>query len=299
MKILVTGATGLIGKYLVKRLKKNGHEVVILTRKKSEKPNEFQWNPNENFIEDAAFENIETIIHLAGATIAKRWTKEYKKELYSSRINAANLLKSYCVKHQTKLKSFISASGINYYGTFTSDEILTEDTSIKKLDFLAKLSADWEKSAFEFSEIAERVVCLRTAMVLAKEGGSFVPLKKLTDFNLASPVGKGKQWMNWIHIEDLAKMYVEAIENPHYKGNYNAVADEIVTNKTFMESLAKKSHKFFLPIPVPEFILKLVLGEMSTIILEGSRASNEKIKSVDFTFKYSILNAALEDLLSK
>jgi hypothetical protein len=299
MKILVTGATGLIGKYLVKRLKKNGHEVVILTRKKSEKPNEFQWNPNENFIEDAAFENIEAIIHLAGATIAKRWTKEYKKELYSSRINAANLLKSYCVKHQTKLKSFISASGINYYGTFTSDEILTEDTSIKKLDFLAKLSADWEKSAFEFSEIAERVVCLRTAMVLAKEGGSFVPLKKLTDFNLASPVGKGKQWMNWIHIEDLAKMYVEAIENPHYKGNYNAVADEIVTNKTFMESLAKKSHKFFLPIPVPEFILKLVLGEMSTIILEGSRASNEKIKSVGFTFKYSILNAALEDLLSK
>ena len=299
MKILVTGATGLIGKYLIKRLKKNGHEVVILTRKKSEKPNEFQWNPNENFIEDAAFENIEAIIHLAGATIAKRWTKEYKKELYSSRINAANLLKSYCVKHQTKLKSFISASGINYYGTFTSDEILTEDTSIKKLDFLAKLSADWEKSAFEFSEIAERVVCLRTAMVLAKEGGSFVPLKKLTDFNLASPVGKGKQWMNWIHIEDLAKMYVEAIENPHYKGNYNAVADEIVTNKTFMKILAKKSHKFFLPIPVPEFILKLVLGEMSTIILEGSRASNEKIKSVGFTFKYSILNAALEDLLSK
>ena len=153
MKILITGATGLIGKYLVRKLKENGHEIVILTRKKTEKPNEFQWNPDQNFIEDAALENIEAIIHLAGATIAKRWTKEYKKELYSSRINAANLLKSYCEKHQIKLKSFISASGINYYGTFTSDEILTENSPIKKLDFLAELSVDWEKSAYQFSEI--------------------------------------------------------------------------------------------------------------------------------------------------
>ena len=299
MKILITVATGLIGKYLVRKLEKNRHEVVTLTRKKTSKPNEFQWNPNENFIEDTAFVNIEAIIHLAGATIAKRWTKEYKKELYSSRINAANLLKSYCEKHQIKLKSYISASGINYYGTFTSDEILTENSPIKKLDFLAELSVDWEKSAFQFSEIAERVVCLRTAMVLAKEGGSFVPLKKLTDFNLASPVGKGKQWMNWIHIEDLANMYVEAIENPQYKGSYNAVADETVTNEAFMKSLAKKSHKFFLPLPVPELMMKLVLGEMSTIILDGSRASNEKIKSDGFIFKYSHLNAALDNLLSK
>ena len=299
MKILITGATGLIGKYLVRKLEKNRHEVVTLTRKKTSKPNEFQWNPNENFIEDTAFVNIEAIIHLAGATIAKRWTKEYKKELYSSRINAANLLKSYCEKHQIKLKSYISASGINYYGTFTSDEILTENSPIKKLDFLAELSVDCEKSAFQFSEIAERVVCLRTAMVLAKEGGSFVPLKKLTDFNLASPVGKGKQWMNWIHIEDLANMYVEAIENPQYKGSYNAVADETVTNEAFMKSLAKKSHKFFLPLPVPELMMKLVLGEMSTIILDGSRASNEKIKSDGFIFKYSHLNAALDNLLSK
>ena len=299
MKILVTGATGLIGKYLVRKLKEKGHEIAILTRKKTGKPNEFQWNPDQNFIEDAAFENIEAIIHLAGATIAKRWTKEYKKELYSSRINAANLLKSYCEKHQIKLKSFISASGINYYGTFTSDEILTENSPIKKLDFLAELSVDWEKSAYQFSEISERVVCLRTAMVLAKEGGSFVPLKKLTDFNLASPVGTGKQWMNWIHIEDLANMYVEAIENPQYNGSYNAVADETVTNETFMKSMAQKSNKFFLPIPVPAFMMKLIMGEMSSIILEGSRASNEKIKSTGFTFKYPDLNTALEDLINK
>ena len=164
---------------------------------------------------------------------------------------------------------------------------------------MAELSVDWEKSAYQFSEIAERVVCLRTAMVLAKEGGSFVPLKKLTDFNLASPVGKGKQWMNWIHIEDLANMYVEAIENSQYNGSYNAVADEMVTNETFMKSMAQKSNKFFLPIPVPAFMMKLIMGEMSSIILEGSRASNEKIKSTGFTFKYPDLNAALDDLINK
>ena len=111
MKILITGATGLIGKYLVRKLEKNGHEIVILTRKKTGKPNEFQWNPDENFIEDAAFNNIEAIIHLAGATIAKRWTEEYKKELYSSRINAANLLKFYCEKHLTSPKKPIHIIG--------------------------------------------------------------------------------------------------------------------------------------------------------------------------------------------
>ena len=297
MKILVTGATGLIGKYLVRKLKEKGHEIVILTRKKTGKPNEFQWNPDQNFIEDAAFENIEAIIHLAGATIAKRWTKEYKKELYSSRINAANLLKSYCEKHQIKLKSFISASGINYYGTYTSDEILTENSPIKKLDFLAELSVDWEKSAYQFSEIAERVVCLRTAMVLAKEGGSFVPLKKLTDFNLASPVGKGKQWMNWIHEDDLVNMYIFALENPEINGKFNAVADKVPTNYQFMKLLAAISNKFFLPVNVPAFVMKMTFGEMSSIILEGTRASNEKIKSLGFDFKFSTPETAFKDLI--
>ncbi len=131
---------------------------------------------------------------------------------------------------------------------------------------MAELSVGWERSAYQFSEIAERVVCLRTAMVLAKEGGRFVPLKKLTDFNFASPVGKGKQWMNWIHIEDLANIYVEAIENPQYNGSYNAVADETVTNKGFMKSMAQKSNKFFLPIPARTFTMKRIMGDMLSII---------------------------------
>ena len=299
MKILVTGASGLIGKVLVKKLEERGHIIHTLSRKKSEKTNEFQWDPEKNFIEDDAFNGIEAVIHLAGATIAKRWTDFYKKELYSSRINAAKLIKSYCEKYNIKLNCFISASGINYYCTFTTNEILTEETPIKKLDFLAQLSKDWENAAYEFSDIAKRVVCIRTAMVLAKNGGSFVPLKKLTDFNLASPVGKANQWMNGIHIDDLVEMYVQSIENESINGSYNAVADETVSNKDFMKTLAEKSKKFFLPIAVPEFIMKLVLGEMSSIILEGTRASNQKIKSTGFNFKFPNLEKALDDLLKK
>lgn len=297
MNILISGATGLIGKSLVNKLKENGHCVHILTRKKTGNPCEFQWNIKENFIEDTAFEGIESIIHLAGASIAKRWTNSYRKELYSSRIDAANLIKKYCEKHQLKLKSFVSASGINYYGTYTTNEFLTEEISQKKLDFLALLSKDWENAAFGFSELSERVVCLRTSLVLAKNGGSFPFLKKITDYNLASPIGTGNQWMNWIHIDDLVNMYAKVAENENFTGCYNAVADEIVSNRIFMKTLAEKSHKFFLPIPVPEFILKLFLGEMSSIILEGTRASNKKIKSEGFIFRYNRLNDALENLL--
>lgn len=299
MKILVTGATGLIGKSLVKKLEEKGHFVTTLTRKKSGKLNEFQWDPQKNYIEDDAFEGIEAVIHLAGASIAKRWTESYKKELYTSRINAANLIKNYCKKHHVQLESFISASGINYYGTFTTNEFLTEETPIRKLDFLAQLSKDWEDAAYQFSEISKRVICLRTSMVLAKEGGSFVSLKKLTDFNLASAVGKGEQWMNWIHIDDLVNMYVEALENENINGSYNAVADETISNKLFMKTLAEKSGKYFLPIAIPELMMKLVLGEMSSIILEGTRASNHKIKFTGFVFKFPRLEETFENLLEK
>lgn len=299
MKILITGATGLIGKNLVKKLLEKGHSVNILVRKKSNNPNEFLWNNNEDYIDDEAFTNIECIIHLAGATIAKRWTQEYKKVLYSSRIDTANLLKKYVEKHQLNLKSFISASGVNYYGTFTSNEILTEDSPIKKLDFLASLCKDWEDAAYQFSDVSERVVCLRTAPVLAKESGTFASLKKITNFNLASPIGSGDQWMNWIHIDDLIEMYIMAVENPEMNGSYNAAADEIPSNKNFMKELARKLKKLFLPIPIPEFLIKIILGEMSTIILEGSRVGNQKIKALGFEYKFPLLNETFNDLLQK
>lgn len=297
MKILISGASGFVGKLLVNKLTERGHSINILTRKKSGKANEFQWSPEKNFIEDAAFEGIECIIHLAGASIAKRWTEDYKKELYSSRINGADLIRNYCEKYNLKLNSFISASGINYYGTFTTNEFLTEETPQRKQDFLAKLSKDWEDAAQYFLTLADKVVCLRTSLVLGKQGGTFPHLKRVTKFNLASPIGTGEQWMNWIHVEDLVNMYVFAVENIEISGSYNAVADETPSNKDFMKSLAAKMNKIFIPIKIPSFLLRLILGEMSSIILEGTRASNKKIKSQGFDFKYGTLEDALENLL--
>ena len=297
MNILITGGTGLIGKSLVKKLKEQNHNVKILTRKKTENPEEFYWNPEEKFIDEKAFENLDSIIHLSGANISERWTESYKKQLFSSRIDSANLLKEYCKERNIHLKSFISASGINYYGTFTSDQVLDENSGILKHDFLAKLCVEWEKAAEDFSEISDRIVCLRTSMVLAKNGGAFPMLKKTVDFNIGSAVGSGKQWMNWIHVEDLVNMYIFVLENSELNGKFNAVADEVPTNEMFMKTLTKVSEKFFLPINVPSFVMKLAFGEMSSIILEGTRASNEKIKSNGFEFKYDKVKKAFEDLM--
>ncbi len=297
MNILITGGTGLIGKSLVKNLRERNHNVRILTRKKNNNPNEFYWNTDEKFIDPKAFENLDSIIHLAGANISEKWTADYKKELFTSRIDTANLLKDYCVKQNVHLKAFISASGINYYGTFTSDKLLKENDGIIQNDFLAKLCEDWEEAADNFSDLSDRVVCLRTAMVLAKNGGAFPMLKKTVDFNIGSAVGSGKQWMNWIHTDDLVNMYIFAVENSDLNGKFNAVADQTPTNEQFMKSLAAISNKFVLPINVPSFVMKTVFGEMSSIILEGTRASNEKIKSLGFDFEFSTPEAAFTDLI--
>ena len=297
MNVLITGGTGLIGKKLVHKLRERNHNPRVLTRKKTDNPNEFYWNTDEKFIDPKAFENLDSIIHLAGANISQKWTAEYKKELFSSRIDTANLLKEYCLQHKVHLKSFISASGINYYGTFTSDEILKESDGILKQDFLAKLCDEWENATGNFSDISNRTVCLRTAMVLAKNGGAFPMLKKTVDFNIGSAVGSGNQWMNWIHEDDLVNMYIFVLENPEIEGKFNAVADQIPTNENFMKALAKTSGKLFLPVNVPSFVMKMAFGEMSSIILEGTRASNKKIKSLGFDFKFSTPEQAFQDLI--
>lgn len=297
MKILITGATGLIGTDLVKKLRGRNHEVNILTREKSGAENEFIWDQKKGEIDEEAFDGIDSIIHLAGASVGKRWTEDYKKELYSSRIDTAHFLFKTCIKLNLKLKSYISASGINYYGTYTSDEILTENDQLKHKDFLSKLSVAWENSADEFSSITEKIVWLRTAMVLSEKGGSFPMLKKIVDYNIGSALGSGKQWLNWIHLDDLVHMYIDAVEKTEIKGKYNAVADEIPTNEEFMKALAKVENKLFLPINVPGFVMKLILGEMSEIILTGTRASNNKIKNTGFTFKYSTVNQAFKALI--
>ncbi len=297
MKILISGGTGLVGRELTKKLLERGHRVNILVRSEVKNENEFHWNYSNKEIDEKAFQDVECLIHLAGANIGKRWTNAYKEEILRSRVNSAIFLLEELKKRNHYLKSFISASGINYYGTFTSDTILNEDSGILHRDFLSEVCRLWEKAAKKFSSISDRIVIVRTAPVFSKEGGTFEPLSKITDFNLASPIGSGKQWFNWIHIDDLVNFYIKAIEDENVKGAYNAVADEIPTQEDFMRNLAKAKNKIFIPVKVPSILPEIVLGEMSEILLEGTKISNEKIKNTGFTFQFTTVDEAFEVLL--
>lgn len=294
MTVLISGATGLVGQKLTIELKAKGYTVKILSRKKDE--NSFYWNLNENYINPKAFENLDAIIHLAGAPISKKWTKDYKKELYESRIKTGDLLFKYAKKYSPDLKTFITASGTNYYGTITSDKIFTENDKNGD-DFLGQLCLDWENVAFQFQKLGTKVVALRTAAVLAQNSGMLKEFKPLAKWNLASPLGSGKQILPWIHLDDLVEMYIYTLENENLKGAYNAAAPEILNNKKFTQTLVNVMGKsIFLP-NVPAFALKLILGEMSSIALEGSAISAQKIQDAGFQFKFPELNSALKNLI--
>lgn len=297
MTILISGGTGLVGTALTAKLRDRNHRVKLLVRDNPIDNDQFLWNTEEGLIDESAFDDVQSIIHLAGATIAKRWTNKYKKIIINSRENTANLLLNSAKRLNLRLNSFISASGVNFYGTITTDKILHEQSPILSQDFLSEVCAKWEAAAWQFEGVSDRVVILRTAPVLSKRGGAFEPLKKLSDYNLAAGVGSGEQWFNWIHLDDLVNMYVTAIENDELKGAYNAVADQIPTNRDFMRRLAHANNKIFIPMNIPSFILKLAMGEMSEMILKGTRLSNQKIKSHGLSLKYPTVESAFEDLL--
>lgn len=297
--ILITGASGAIARTLSKKLE-NEYSIRFLTRKK-EADNEFEWDLENQIVDENAFENVSHIIHLAGANISeKRWTDDRKKELISSRVDSAKLILNTLKKKNLKLKSFISASGINYYGTKTTDKIFTENNDSGN-DFLSEVVVVWEKAADEFKveNIAERVVKIRTAVVLSKTEGALEKMMTPIKFGIGSPLGSGKQYMPWIHIEDICSIYEFALKNPEVEGAFNASAPQHTTNENLTKLIAQVLKKpLFMP-NVPAFILKLIFGELTDALLEGSRASSEKIQKAGFQFKFPDLKMALEDLLKK
>lgn len=295
--VLITGANGLIAKELSKRLEKE-YTVRFLTRKKQH-ANEFEWNVNAGTIDGTALENVSHIIHLAGAGVAeKRWTEDRKKEIISSRVGSAGLLLKTLQKKNQKLKSFVSASGINYYGTETTEKIFTEKDGPGH-DFLSKVTSVWEQAADEFKNqrVAERVVKLRTGVVLSEKEGALKKMLPTIKAGIGSPLGTGKQYMPWIHIQDICSMYEFALKNSELDGAFNAVAPEHATNKDLTVQAAEVLKKpLFMP-NVPAFVLKLLFGELSVAVLEGSRASSGKIQHAGFQFKFPDLKEALKDLL--
>lgn len=297
--ILITGAGGLIARELAKRLEKN-YTVRFLTRKKKH-DNEFEWNIKNKTIDDAAFEGVSHIIHLAGANISeKRWTDERKKELISSRVDSADLIAKTLQEKKIKLKSFISASGINYYGTKTTDTIFTENDGPGN-DFLSEVVVLWERAADVFKEynLAERVVKIRTAVVLSEKDGALKKMLPTIEMGIGSPLGTGKQYMPWVHIDDICSIYEFALKNPDVDGAFNAVSPQHTTNENLTKKIAEVLKKpLFMP-NVPGFVLKLIFGELADALLEGSRASAEKIQKAGFKFTFPDLKNALENLLKK
>ena len=293
-KVLITGGKGLIGKNLSSLLTSKGYEVRILSRDplplKANKT--FVWNIKKHYIDQDAFKNLDHIIHLAGEGIAdKRWSKERKNELINSRVQSTNLLFKTIKRLEIPLKSFISASAIGYYGSITSETIFKE-TDRASSDFLGNLCQLWEESAFQFKKENIKTVVLRTGIVLAKNEGA---LKKMKT-PVITPLGNGKQYMPWIHIVDLCKLYLMAIEDSNFEGIFNAVSTDHQSNISFSKKIAEIYRRPFLPTRIPEFVIKTIFGDMSIVVLRGSRVSAGKIKEAGFKFSFETLKNALEDL---
>jgi len=289
-KILVTGGTGLVGRRLTALLTEKNHEVRILSRNHKNE-NEFKWDFSKGFVDDKAIENIDYIIHLAGAGIAdKRWTKERKEVIVNSRVATANLIFDKIKVQNIPLKGFISASGSNYYGAQTTAKVFKESDAVGS-DFLGRVCRKWEAAANQFKELNIPVTILRTGVVLSKTGGALEKMRT----PIISPLGSGNQYMAWIHIDDLCNLYIKAVEED-FEGVYNTVSPEFHTSRTFSKTLAKAIKKPYLPIAVPGFLLKLVFGELAIILLHGSRLSSDKISKKGFIFKYQELASALKNL---
>jgi uncharacterized protein (TIGR01777 family) len=299
--VLITGASGLIGSHLTKLLKKKDYRVIHLSRSASENlaDRTFVWDVEKRTIDDEAVRQADFIIHLAGAGIAeKRWTAKRKNEIISSRVESARLLFESVQRNNKRPEAFISASAVGYYGAFTSDKIFVESDAPAN-DFLALCCQEWEKSAFQFSELGLRTTCIRTGVVLSEKGGALEQMARPVKYGIGSAFGSGKQYVPWIHIDDICGIYLKSIENRMISGTFNATSPEHVTNEQLLSAIAKTLGKpFFFP-KIPGWLLRLALGEMSVMLLEGSRVSSEKIKKAGFSFKYDKIENALRSLLDE
>jgi uncharacterized protein (TIGR01777 family) len=294
--ILISGGTGLIGKQLSKLLRENGHVVRILSRKPSNNNTFIHWDIDQQYISENALIGIDTIVHLAGEGIADgKWTDERKKEIFDSRVNSTKLLYSILSKGNHQVKSFISASAVGYYSE-QGDKMMVE-TDSANTDFLGATCLAWENELDKISSLNIRTVKLRTGIVLSLAGGALKKMILSFKFGFGSAIGDGKQWMSWIHEKDLCKMYVYAIENANLTGAYNAVAPIPVRNNEFSKLLASALKKPFWFPNVPKFMLQLLFGEMSIVILGSTKASSQKIEDAGFEFQFRTLDTCLKNLV--
>ena len=297
-KILIAGGSGFIGKMLTEHFSANGYAVNILSREPGNRKNFFFWNPAKEEMDDEALRGVSCIINLGGVSIAeKRWTQKRKQEIINSRMQSTDFLfhKLKALKHN--VETFISASAVGCYGN-RQDEWVDESFPAAN-DFLATCCRYWEESALKISSLNIRTVIFRIGIVLSKDGGALPVIAMPIKFFIGSPLGSGKQFISWIHHEDLCNLFLKAAEDKSMNGIYNAVAPEPLTNKEFMKTLAQVIHRpFFFPA-VPTFLLELILGEKAKTVTDGQRVSCKKILDGKFSFSYPNLEDALKNMHSK
>lgn len=302
MTLLITGATGLVGSEIVSLLLENNHTVHYLTTSKDkiiDEPNYkgFYWNPKQGVLDESCLNDVEVIIHLAGASVSKRWTSNYKQEIIESRIDTSNLLFKALKHHPNQVKQIVSASAIGIYKDSLT-EVYHEDSKQFGDDFLTNVVLKWEESVDKFSLLHLKVCKLRIGLVLSDKGGALSEIIKPIKLGLGSPFGSGLQIQSWIHISDLAQLFYFATQQ-QLEGVYNAVAPNPVKNKALTKSIAKVLNKpLFMPA-IPKFAMQLVLGEMHQLLFSSQHVSSNKIENQHFKFQFDDLEPALIDLLNR
>jgi hypothetical protein len=300
MKILITGGTGFVGTQLTSRLIKDNHEVTILSRsakRSGEIPkgmSYLQGDPTQKGSWQEAIKNHDAVINLAGASIFSKWTEEHKKAIRESRVSTTRNIVKGIPSHPQKQFTFLSTSAVGYYG-FCGDEELTEESPHGD-DFLARIASEWEGEALKAKEEGARVVITRFGIVMGEKGGALGQMIPLFKKFIGGPIGSGRQWFSWIHIKDLSETFVFLMKHPEISGPVNVCAPNPVRNKDLAKALGKALHRPSF-MPAPAFMIKLVLGEFGSVILEGQRVIPKRLLDSGFDFKYPEIDKALQEIV--
>ena len=300
MKVLITGATGLVGQAIVAQCKKHNVKVHYLTTSKDKLELEddykgFYWNPKLNEIDINSFEGVDVIINLAGVSISNRWTTNYKKKIIDSRIQSLRLLKTTIEKGQIKIDRLISASAVGIYPDSLTN-YYEEGSQVYSSNFLGEVVEKWETEANTFLKLGIQVTKIRIVLVLEKNEGALPKLVQPIKLGFGAALGNGEQWQSWIHKEDLARIFLFVLENK-LDGVFNAVAPNPVINQELTKAIAKTINRPLILPNIPKSFLKLLLGEMHQLLLESQRVGSNKIEAEGFEFNYPNLLPALENLL--